>query len=103
MNGCLCGTGSPLDSNLHTFLMIFAAQHLSTHQQNKTPSSHTYSTIMTELEKYNYKMITFKKTVLAQKGIIIVQVTNIRTLYKHFLDRKSELKGKSIMAVWISY
>lgn len=26
----------------------------------------------TELEKYRYKMITFKKTVLAQKGIIVI-------------------------------
>lgn len=43
-----------------------------TRLKNSTLLSHTYSTIKTELEKYSYKMITFKKTVLAQKGVIII-------------------------------
>lgn len=53
---------------------LLASQPLehTTRLGNSTPSSHTYSTIKTELEKYSYKMITFKKTVLAQKGVIII-------------------------------
>lgn len=45
-------------------------------------------------------MITFKKTVLAQKGIIVIYVTNIGTLYKHFLDRKSESMG-AMTVLWL--
>lgn len=45
-------------------------------------------------------MITFKKTVLAQRGIIVIQVTYIGTLENHFLDRKGGWSNDSIMAVW---
>lgn len=67
-------THNNLSSHLSNGRLLVASQPLehATRLGNSTPSSHTYSTIKTELEKYSYKMITFKKTVLAQKGVIII-------------------------------